>query len=75
MLELYLIGLLLSTIYASKTMYDNTINYNTRYTRRTVLVVSLVVLMYPLVLTAVVSFYLLTFLAKAIDKFNDKNFL
>lgn len=72
LLEIYLIGLLLSTVYASKTLYDNTVNYNTRYTKKSIFWVSVGVLFYPIIGSFVLSLYAVMGLLKVFDKVNDR---
>lgn len=72
LLEIYLIGLLLSTVYASKTLYDNTVNYNTRYTKKSIFWVSVGVLFYPMIGSFVLSLYAVMGLLKVFDKVNDR---
>jgi hypothetical protein len=72
LLEIYLIGLLLSTVYASKTLYDNTVNYNARYTKNTILWFSIAVLAYPIIGLGMASLYTLSCLIKLLDKVNDQ---
>ena len=72
LLEIYLIGLLLSTVYASKILYDNTANYNTRYTKNTIIWVSIAVLAYPIIGLGMVSLYTFICLIKLLDKVNDQ---
>lgn len=72
LLESYLIGLVAATVYASKTLYDNTINYNARYTRKSVFWVSVGVLSYPIIGAFVLSLYAVMGLLKVFDKVNDR---
>jgi len=72
LLEIYLIGLLLSTVYASKTLYDNTVTYNARYTKNTILWFSIAVLAYPIIGLGMVSLYAFMLLIKLLDKVNDQ---
>jgi xanthine/uracil permease len=71
MIEIYLIGLVIATVYASKTLYDNTVNYNTRYTKNSIFWVVVAVLAYPIIGSIVLAFYGFMSLIKLLDKIND----
>jgi xanthine/uracil permease len=72
MIEIYLIGLVIATVYASKTLYDNTVNYNTRYTKNSIFWVAVAVLAYPIIGSIVLAFYGFMSLIKLLDKINDQ---
>jgi hypothetical protein len=72
MIEIYLIGLVIATVYASKTLYDNTVNYNTRYTKNSIFWVVVAVLAYPIIGSIVLAFYGFMSLIKLLDKVNDQ---